>query len=383
VLQSSLVSRDTFRQGARPPSPSESGQGVAASGAFYPRKNGFVNTVLDAYNKHHALVLRPDDIWLCILTQFSLFVNGPGRAEALRSKFVAHEGKKEIEVTATGSRYTVDFGSLAQQMTDQIQKNVVDPALRNWIIPNFTTTTNNDLVAASVIMMATLKAYFDYKMSLLCGIPRVTLLGDKSDWEDILTRVEKLKEYGPETKAWYSMLQPVIRRFVRSFEPGVADSKANLDFWQRVAHYSGGGSGPTYLSGWITAFCVFEDEGKWNGDDLGSYDAEPAEAPIEYNEPEGDFQKPKNVLVLDGVSYPSIDSNDIPMAVSEVPVKLNDNGEELETTMLAGLVGTAVGDSGVTDGRSTGKQDQLNPVVGWWMFTLKKDVVQETTVTSY
>jgi hypothetical protein len=342
-----------------------------------------VNTVLDAYNKHHALVLRPDDVWLCILTQFSLFVNGPGRAEALRSQFVAHEGKKEIEVTAAGSRYTVDFGSLAQQMTDQIQKNVVDPTLRDWIIPKFTTTTNNDLVAASVIMMATLKAYFDYKISLLCGIPRVTLLGDKSDWEDILTRVEKLKEYGPETKAWYRMLQPVIRRFVRSFEPGVADSKENLDFWQRVAHYSGGGSGPTYLSGWITAFCVFEDEGKWNGDELDSYDTEPAEAPIEYNEPEGGFQKPKNVLVLDGVSYPSIDSNEVPMAIAEVPVKLDDNGEELETTMLAGLVGTAVGDSGVTDRGSVGKQDQLNPVVGWWMFTLKKGVVQETTITSY
>lgn len=33
--------------------------------------NGFVNTVVDAYNRHHHLVLRPDDVWMAILSQFN------------------------------------------------------------------------------------------------------------------------------------------------------------------------------------------------------------------------------------------------------------------------------------------------------------------------
>jgi hypothetical protein len=33
-----------------------------------PFKHGLVHTVLEAYNQHHALVLRPDDIWLAILS---------------------------------------------------------------------------------------------------------------------------------------------------------------------------------------------------------------------------------------------------------------------------------------------------------------------------
>ena len=41
--------------------------------AFIPRKNGFVDTVVEAYSKHHALVIRPDDVWITILTS----VGGP------------------------------------------------------------------------------------------------------------------------------------------------------------------------------------------------------------------------------------------------------------------------------------------------------------------
>lgn len=120
-----------------------------------PSRNGFVNTVVRAYCDHHALVIRPDDVWLAILTQFSSFVNG--NAEQLRKQFVAHDGKKELEIRAAGTRYTVDFGDLARQITLLIEQNVVDPELRRWIIPVFTTTTLLDTTVSAIIMMATMK----------------------------------------------------------------------------------------------------------------------------------------------------------------------------------------------------------------------------------
>jgi len=61
-----------------------------------PRRNGFVHTVLECYNKHHALTIGPDGVWLAILIQFSSFVSG--NAEGLRSPFVLHEGKKELSM---------------------------------------------------------------------------------------------------------------------------------------------------------------------------------------------------------------------------------------------------------------------------------------------
>ncbi|KAJ7478280.1 hypothetical protein FB451DRAFT_1172615 [Mycena latifolia] len=35
--------------------------------------NSFVDTVLCAYTHHHALVIRPDDVWLAVVSQFSFY----------------------------------------------------------------------------------------------------------------------------------------------------------------------------------------------------------------------------------------------------------------------------------------------------------------------
>ena len=237
---------------------------------FIPQKNGLVDTILRAYNDHHALVLRPDDIWLSILTQFNLFLNGPGRAEQLRKTFVAHEGRKKLVIVELGTRYTADFGALAQQMTRLIDENLVDPTLRQWIIPDFTTTTQTDRIAASGIMMATFRQYFEYQIAFVCGLPLVTLLGERNDWEALLGRIEKLNEYGPEARAWYRLLRPVLTRFVHAFDNGYTESEENRQFWQNIVHYGGVCVPRSYLSGWVTAFNVFNVHGKWIGGDLVS-----------------------------------------------------------------------------------------------------------------
>jgi len=120
-------------------------------------------------------------------------MNGEGRVENLQSVSVVHEGKKELEVWDIGTWYTLDYGNMVKQMTDLIEKNVIDLTLHKWIIPNFTTTTSTKIVAASVIMMATLQMYFDYKFGTSCGLPQVTLLGEKLNWVQIVGQIEKLK----------------------------------------------------------------------------------------------------------------------------------------------------------------------------------------------
>jgi hypothetical protein len=223
--------------------------------------------LLEAYTKDRALVIRPDDVWLAIMSQFNFFVTA--HAEPLRASFVAHEGKRELVIDARPkNRYQLDFGRLAVEMTGLIEKNVVDPALRSWAIPSFTTTTANDTTVGAVLLMATLKHYFEYTIQAGgCGIPRVTLEGERADWVDILGRLEKLKEYGLETTAWYHLLRPVITRFVAAFD--APTSPANVDFWQRVATYTPGGSGVgDYYTGWITAFTVFDKDGLWLGHTL-------------------------------------------------------------------------------------------------------------------
>ena len=45
----------------------------------------------------------------------------------------------------------------------------------------------------------------------------------------------------------------------------------DVNFWQRVCSTKyANGSGSDILSGWITAFCAFSDEGKWQGEPIAT-----------------------------------------------------------------------------------------------------------------
>lgn len=82
-----------------------------------PRNNGLVHACLEAYNHHHHLTLRPDDIWIAIITQFSFYVNR--HAETMRTFFVDHEGKKELIIKSR--KLDADFIDMTWQMADLIQ----------------------------------------------------------------------------------------------------------------------------------------------------------------------------------------------------------------------------------------------------------------------
>lgn len=121
-------------------------------------RNGFVHSITTAYNHHHHVVIRPDDIWLAITTQFSSYVNA--HAEELRHAFVAHEGQKDLVVVyPLGTRHTVDYSHFAQQIVGLIEQNILDPELRDWIVPAFTTTTFHDRITAQIVMMGKHRHY--------------------------------------------------------------------------------------------------------------------------------------------------------------------------------------------------------------------------------
>ncbi|KAJ7148754.1 hypothetical protein C8R43DRAFT_1008665 [Mycena crocata] len=331
-----------------------------------PNENGFVNTVMSAYSHHYALILRPDDVWLAIVSQFSFYVNA--NAELLRANFVAHEGKRELVV---GGDSPPDFGALSRQMAELIHRNVVDPGLREWILPKFSTTTMSDNTVGCMLMMATMKKYFDYRMVALCGVPRVTLEGERHDWELLLRRLEKLKEYGLQTIAWYHLLFPVVSRFVKAFDE--PNSPENFNFWQKVACGESEGSGSHYWSGWITAFCVFSTEGKWCGPRLNK--EVQSRAPPEslstrrfwstYTRP---LQETRPHLTLDHTEYPVISTDAVPSGYAEVDVIFDDNGTEITSVIVAGLVGMGFSSSRNTSVSPTGRNDTVRPVVGWWMY---------------
>jgi hypothetical protein len=129
--------------------------------------NGFVNAVVEAYNGHHHLILRPDDVWLAIMIQFGAYVEN--ESETLRDKFVSHQGQKELKVVGGGNLFTANYDALCLSMSQQIAANIKDPSVRDWVIPAFSTTKPVDQVVGAIVLMAAMKKYFAFKMELCCG----------------------------------------------------------------------------------------------------------------------------------------------------------------------------------------------------------------------
>ena len=310
--------------------------------AVRPSRNGFVHGAILAYSNHHHLQIRPEDVWFAIISQIGFYINC--HAEELRGMFVAHEGKKELEVVfETGDRYTVDFGVFAQKMSDLIDENVLDSGLREWVLPAFSTTTEHDKIVASILLMGVTQKYFDFKCTMCCGLPSVTLLGQKTDWQLIYSRLDKLETFGAEPIHFCKLLRPVISRFVKSFEEPTSDD--TISFWQRIAHYHNNFSGPSYYSGWITAFCFWREDGR-----------------SLYHCPE---------LELDGVKYHTVESDEVPPGYSSVPVKVDDNGDLFDSTMVAGSVGINCTSSGDEMDGGLVDLDTVSAETGWWMFESK------------
>ena len=100
--------------------------------------------------------------------------------------------------------------------------------------------------------------YFTYGMGIVCGLPSVTLLGEKADWLRLLARLDRLPTFGDEPAEWAEMLRPILVRFAAAF-----DGSPDVTFWERIVSRDSYMCGQDLLSGWITAFCVWDADGKW------------------------------------------------------------------------------------------------------------------------
>jgi len=197
-------------------------------------------------------------------------------------------------------------------MTEEIHQNIVNDDVRQWVLPEFSATREEDKMVAGAILMASMKKYLNYRFRFVCGIPTVTLDGNLADWEDIRTRIEKLEEY--DLKDWADMLKPILDQFAKK-------GNVDIDFWSRICFHTGNMSGPRYLNGWITAFCYFDKEGKKQGT------------------PENEWLK--------------IETTQIPPAVVQVDAIVETERKVFKTVLFAGHMGQEV------------NSDALQPAIGW------------------
>lgn len=199
--------------------------------------NSLMSAIHDSFAHHKRLILSPDIIWLNIVQQVAIHI-GKNPAK-LQSKFVSFKGKKEIIVVRNDFRRGEDnpWENVFDEFSLKIKDNIGEKNHDN-LTCDFSTTDIISKAAFNVAMMDAMQSYFDYRVMTMCGIPEITLQGNKEDWELLVSKAKNLSQY--DLKWWIDKLIPVLQKFVDVF-----DDDIDPEYWRSFYKYhsmSGGDS---------------------------------------------------------------------------------------------------------------------------------------------
>lgn len=319
------------------------------SSAIYPSSGSLIRGALDAWAQHQHLVLRPDEVWFEVLVQMNFYMTA--HAEDVRHLFVDFDGKQEIKVQA--SSWTDVIAGFSRAIAGRVK-----PAwMLDWIMPGFSTSNSNDEMTATVLMMGLMQHYFSFTGGIVCGLPQVTLLGDKFDWQRLLDKLDQLPNFGAQASDYATQLKPIFSKFVQTFdEPDADDVKA---FWKQIVRAErtfSCGAGPIEynVSGWMLAFMHWREDGKLRvSQDMMDYEEK---------------QPPKdgdNVVTVDGVRYFPTSMNSFVIGYAKAPLKMQDYpeaGKDTKAYVLAGNIGI---NRTLADGN---KYVTTKPMSSWFLY---------------
>jgi len=186
---------------------------IKRSNTIYASQDSFVRGSIDAGVQHQHLEIRPENVWLMILTQMNFYLRKYGNNKEIRDKFVNLQHDNGPFHVMMFFQPEIPFEILIRQ------RNRTD-WLIDWIQPKFTTSTKIDDVTAYLLMMASSTPTSEEVAFLTCEarIPSITLLGTQNDWELLLLKLNRLREFGVESAMYSNNLRPILSRFVATFQ---------------------------------------------------------------------------------------------------------------------------------------------------------------------
>lgn len=326
-------------------------------------KHGFISAVTAAFKDHYPLALRPQHFFLLVAQGVAIHVDL--NSEAVRDQWVPHEGKKVLEVNCDDFSLAGpnDWASVVSGKKDSFSQQIAQntaPGVAEVLSPPFSQTTATEDIAQKIVVMDICKHYFGYKMSTLCGFPKITLEGTIEDWQHLRDASEHLlRRCTPDfAKQWSAALLPVLDKFVAA-RSGEVDAR----FWNSMCKLGGtSGSGArTWFNGWFNIFFPYINR-RPNG-----Y-CQPYCSNAGYVLEGLVWDKRYGMIALDGCGGP--DCLDFGTGTSSAPVEWNFNGMTVDLEFKAGFMG-AVQDLETLE---------IRPQIAWFITRATKSSTQQEKI---
>lgn len=199
------------------------------------RHLGYLEYLKTAWNNHYGVIFTPDIFWQLFLTEVAGHIKD--NAEKYRSLFTDSDEKKEITVL-TADPQLISLDLIAEKLTELV------PTDSDMFLPEFTTTTIGSALSFKAAFADAMSPYYDYSM-MLCGIPKVKLLGEEKDWDAVTSRVAKFKEI-IELPEYFDAVDSLANDIKSNV------SNPDAEFWGNIFSLKRCGSGgQVEVSGWI------------------------------------------------------------------------------------------------------------------------------------
>lgn len=264
-----------------------------------------------AFYQHYAFAIRPEVLMHLMLNEVATAVKlSPA---AYRDLFTTSSEKQVISVRND----MLERGNPASPWQDvlvdfhrQLQDYVPGKLVEDCLFP-FSTDTQESKISRLVAFMDAASPYYEYKVYTMCGIPRIRLLGEASDYQKLVDVARKFSQLFSKTLSQYFKdLIPVLEMIAAQARGVDIDNH----FWLSMYKYESM-SGSSRFGGWLSAFINF------------------------IQDDDGVHQKPDNLFDWEGLSrHDGISLSEIPSQVSTAPFEWNYYGLKIPMLFVGGVL---------------------------------------------
>ena len=206
--------------------------------------NNYLQYLSRTYSHHNSIVLAPQHFWytgLCEIAQ--TVVKNPEDHRKLFTR--APEDKIDIIVLCDHETEPLRMDAIYQEMIALVP---IDTTL---FLPKFSTETEMSRLASLAAFLETCSPFYNYAM-VVCGHPRIKLLGTVEDWDSIVSRLDRLeREFAacPNSPVAPWIGRTMLPTAIKIRE--ALDGK-HLDWFRQIFTEERCGSGSTVVGGWFS-----------------------------------------------------------------------------------------------------------------------------------